>query len=133
MILLGKCCLGGEKRSVISSTKSLWELDEDGNPKDYVMEMKNQTMPGLRCHKEKTSQKEMKCQLECFAKDGALPQTDLMWRYVWGYAENKMRKVITNNEGRSITRKIDHEGQRKEAIKKEWEKGVKFTGKHQNN
>ena len=54
-----------------------------------------------------------------------------MWRYVSGYAENEMRKVIMKNEGRSITRKKDDEGRKKEDIKKEWEKGVEFTGKHQ--
>ena len=88
-------------------------------------------MACLHCHREKASQNEMKCQLELFDKDGALPQTDLMWRYVWGYAKNEVRKVTTKNEGRSITRKIDHEGLKTEAIKKEWEKGVEFTDKHQ--
>jgi hypothetical protein len=69
----------GGKRIVIASTKSLWELDEDGNSKNYAMEMKNLTMAGLRRHKGKASQNEMKYELELFAKNCSLPQTDLMW------------------------------------------------------
>ena len=117
VILSGKYCMGGGKRVTIASTKSIWELDGDGNSKDYAMEMKNLTMAGLHRHKEKVSQNKMRCELELFAKDGALLQTNLMWQYVWGYAENEIRKVITKNEGSSITGMIDSEGQKRKLSK----------------
>jgi hypothetical protein len=45
----------GGKRIIIASTKSFWELDEDGNSKEYAIEMNNLTMAGLHHHKEKAS------------------------------------------------------------------------------
>jgi hypothetical protein len=46
------------------------------------------------------------------SKGGVLPQTDLMWRYVWEYAENDMNKCTIKQETKYMGEKKGHKSRK---------------------
>ena len=72
----------------------MWEPDKDGNDKNSAMVMKDLTLSALQRHKQKAKCDDKDCRLDYDSQLSVLPQTDAMWGYLWGHAENEIRKAI---------------------------------------
>ena len=97
-------CYNGGKRITVTSNKQLWELEE-ADEKDYAMEIKVLTVSALERHKANASNNEKECRLDYTLKDGVLPQTDTIWRFLWGYVENEIRKFLMKKKRTPMQRK----------------------------
>ena len=70
-------------------------MGQDNKTKDYALVMKSITMSDLERHKSNAAESQMECHLDYAANEGVIPQADMMWRCLWGYAENE---IINNIE-----------------------------------
>ena len=81
LVLSDKCCHSGGRKISVASNQSLWAKKEDGADQDFAIQMKALTEAALQRHKERASFNGVECRLE-YASAGALPKTDMMWRYL---------------------------------------------------
>ena len=65
------------------------------------------------------------------AKEGVLLQTEMMWRYLWEYAKNKVQKVILAKKQDSNAKKRGHETRTKKVLDTKCEMGSEFDSKDQ--
>ena len=107
LVLSDKCCHSGGRKISVASNQSLWAKKEDGADQDFAIQMKALTEAALQRHKEQASFNGVECRLE-YASAGALPKTDMMWRYLWAYAENEIRKAIMSRKAKSDSVKQGH-------------------------
>ena len=94
----------------------MWEPDEDGNYKNPAMAMKDLTLSALQRHKQKAKFDDKDCRLDYESQSSVLPQTDAIWGYLWGHAENEIRKAIQASECESNKITKGHETRREKAL-----------------
>ena len=109
----------GRKKISINSNKSVWEPDKDGNYKNPAMAMKDLTLLALQRHKQTAKYDDKDCRLDYESQLGVLPQTDAMWGYLWGHAENEIKKAIKASEYESNKITKGHETRRDNVLDKE--------------
>eukprot|EP00584_Thalassiosira_punctigera_P026082 CAMPEP_0172578128 /NCGR_PEP_ID=MMETSP1067-20121228/138579_1 /TAXON_ID=265564 ORGANISM="Thalassiosira punctigera, Strain Tpunct2005C2" /NCGR_SAMPLE_ID=MMETSP1067 /ASSEMBLY_ACC=CAM_ASM_000444 /LENGTH=298 /DNA_ID=CAMNT_0013370821 /DNA_START=195 /DNA_END=1091 /DNA_ORIENTATION=+ len=99
LVLANKCC-HGSSRIMVSSNNTLWDEDAEGGEKDQAKEMQKLVAAALDRHKSAAADREKDCALDVEFGSGALPAADsTTWDYLWGYAENEMRKQLTESTG----------------------------------
>ena len=81
------------KLTKVTSNQSLWSKTEDGEEQDHALQMKSLTIAALQRREEHASENGLYCHLD-YEAAGALPSSEMMWRYMWAYAENEIRKPI---------------------------------------
>ena len=91
------------------------------------MEMKASTFSALERHKSNASSNGKVCQLDYESGPGALPHTDMMWRYLWAYAENEIRKELMANKVASDYHKQGRQTTKNDVIERQWEEGSHFS------
>jgi hypothetical protein len=96
------------------------EKDGDGEHNNkYAIKMKNQSLEALACHVNSNEG----CLLDYNSTLGVLPQSDTFWRFMWGYAQNEMRKKLLETKKKSDKSKCGHET-RFNKFEKDWEVGT---------
>ena len=70
--------------------------------------MKSITVSALEHHKSNTTKIHTTCHLDYDTKEGVLPQTDMMWRYLWVYAKNEIRNNLEETNQDSKAKKKVH-------------------------
>ena len=96
------------------------------------MVMKDLTLSALQRHKQKAKCDDKDCRLDYDSQLSVLPQTDAMWGYLWGHAENEIWKEIQASECESNKIAKGHETRRENVLDKEWEAGTKFQPNDRN-
>ena len=129
LVLSDKCCHSGGKKISVTSNQSLWAKTDNGTDQDHAILMKALTEATLQRHKEQATSNGVECRLD-YASAGALPKTDMMWRYLWAYAENEIRKAIMSRKAKSDSVKQGHKNRATKIIGREWEKGADFDNKY---
>ena len=124
-----RCCHSGGKRISVTSNQSLWSNTEDGEEQDHALQMKALTLAALKRHKEQASANGLVCHLD-YEAAGALPNSEMMWRYLWAYAENEIRKHIMFRKDESDSKKEGHKSRANKVLNRPWEKGGSFEDKH---
>ena len=113
---------------MFSLGKKLWDCSTD---EEKAFHMRSLTLQALDRHKQRAMEDGKECRLDYHSKESALLQTDTMWTYVWGYADNEIRKAIMEKDTESIQKKRGHKTRTQQVLDKEWENGEDFDGKHQ--
>ena len=131
MFLSSQCCHSGGSRISVISNNQLWKLGQYNKTKDYALVMKLITMSALERHKSNANKSQTTCHMNYSAKEGVLPQTDMMWRYHWGYAYNDIRKKLEEKSQDSKVKKKGHETRTQRFIDPDWDVGSEFENKNQ--
>ena len=93
--------------------------------------MKLINMSALDRHKSNAAKSQTACHLDCSTKEGVLPQMDMMWWYLWGYAEYEIRKKLEEKSYDSKAKKKGHETRTPIVLDIDWDAGSKFENKNQ--
>ena len=65
------------------------------------------------------------------SKEGVLPQTDIFWWYLWGYAENEIRKKLEEKSQISKANNKGHEASTQRVLDTDWDSGYEFDNNNQ--
>ena len=71
--------------------------------------MKSITMSALKGHKLNAARRNTACHLDYASNEGIIPQMYMIWRYLWGYAENEIRKKLKEKSQDSKAKKKGNE------------------------
>ena len=104
----------------------MWELGQDSTTKYYALVMKLITMSALEHHKSNSPKSQTACPLYNAAKEGVIPQTDIIWWYLWGYSENQMRKNLEEKPQDSKAKKKGNENRTQRVLGADLDAGSKF-------
>jgi hypothetical protein len=110
-----KCC-HDQKIIKVTSVKGVASLE------DQAMAMKNQVFRTLERHKTRAEENNVDCLLDYELYAGALPQSDLMWQYLWAFAENKINSKIIAAQAVSASRQKGHQTRVTKRLERDWEK-----------
>jgi len=119
LVLSERCCHSGGKRISVTSNSTLWSQTEDGEEQDHALQMKALTMSALQRHKDQATANGLNCRLD-YGAAGALPRTDMMWRYLWAYSENEIRKYIMSRKAESDSKKQGHKNRASKLLDGPW-------------
>ena len=106
-------------------------MGQDNKTKDYALVMKSITMSDLERHKSNAAKTQIECHLDYAAKEGVLPQTDMMWQYLWGFADNEIRKNLEEKSQDSKAKNKCHETRTQIVFDADWGAGYEFENKNQ--
>ena len=88
-------------------------------------------MSALDRHKFNAAKIQTVFHLDYAAKEGVLPQTDMVWRYIWGYAENDIRNKLEEKYQDSKAKNKGRETRTHRVLDAYWDAGYEFKNKNQ--
>ena len=110
--------------------KKLWELGQDNKTKYYALIIKLITISAIERHKLNADESQTACHLDYTAKEGVLSQTDMVWRYLWGYADNEIRNKIEEKSQDLKAKKKGRETRTQRVLDADWDTGYEFENKN---
>ena len=91
--------------------------------------MKDPTSSTLQRHKQTAKCNEKDCRLDYESKFGVLPQTDAIWGYLQGHAENKTRKATKASEDELNKTTKGHQTRKEKVLNKNGKKATDIRKK----